>query len=491
MPRERPTVSISCWLFLRLLGAVYLIALISLWTQVLGLVGHDGIMPAAQLLQAAREQLGSARYWFLPTVCWLNASDQVLQGLCGLGVFASVLLILDIAPAATLAVLWVCYLSLATVCREFLWFQWDSLLLEAGFLAIFLAPLRVGPRRGSDPTPSPFVVWLLRWLLFRLMFSSGVVKLASGDPTWRHLTALTYHYETQPLPTWTSWYAHQLPAWFHHVACAGMFAIELLAPLLILGPRRVLLVACAALVTLQGLIMATGNYGYFNLLALVLCVVLLDDAVWPAAWRAWLNPPRREVEQVSSRRWPRWIVIPLGVGLLLLTLVPMVGLSRGRLRPPAPLIHVYGWLEPLRLVSNYGLFAVMTTSRPEILIEGSDDQVEWRAYEFTDKPGDVGRPPRFVAPHQPRLDWQMWFAALGRYQDNPWFLNFCRGLLEGSSDVLALLAKNPFPDAPPRYLRATVYDYHFTDPATKRATGQWWRREPKGLYCPILSLARD
>ena len=473
--------AVSCWLFLRLLGVVYLIAFASLSVQIIGLAGAHGILPAAPFLEAVHQQLGAAGYWLAPTVCWVNASDAALRGVCAAGIGLSVLLILDIAPALTLGLLYAAYLSVATICRDFLWFQWDSLLLEAGFLAIFLAPRRFVPRSAGDPPHSPLMLWLLRWLLFRVMFSSGVVKLASGDPTWRSLTALAFHYYTQPLPTWTSWYAHHWPLWFHRASCVLVFALELLAPWLIFGARRTRRLAFALLCLLQTLIAATGNYGFFNLLTIVLCVLLLDDDVWPRRWRVIGG------SLGAGARWPSWLTVPVGAIIGVLSIVPMLGVMREPVRV-APLVAAYRALAPFRLVNSYGLFAVMTTARPEIILEGSRDQREWRAYEFFDKPGDVHRAPRFVAPFQPRLDWQMWFAALGGLEDTRWFLPLCERLLEGSPDVLALLKENPFPDAPPRYLRATVYDYAFTDTATRRADGAWWRRTRRDLYCPVLAL---
>ncbi len=486
-PPGRSPAAISAWLFLRLLGVVYAVAFVSLGKQILGLVGSHGIVPAASLLDAAHRQFGPERYWLLPTLSWWSASDRSLQWLCGAGAWASVLLLLDVAPALMAAAVWVLYLSLVTVCREFLWFQWDSLLLEAGFLAIFLSPLRLLPQPGRDPLPSHSVTWLLRWLLLRLMVSSGAVKWLSGDAAWRHLTALQYHYETQPLPTWIGWYAHQLPGWWQALSAYGMFLIELGVPFLIFWPGRPRRMACGVLVVFQGLILATGNYGFFNLLAIALCVLLLDDRSWPAWWQAWWT--RRQAQAHRLRRWPAWIIGPVTALVLLLTAIPVAGLWGVRGDRLGLLARLYGWAEPFRVVNSYGLFAVMTTSRPEIILEGSRDGQTWLAYEFKDKPGELTRPPRFVAPHQPRLDWQMWFAALGTYERNRWFIAFCERVLRGTPEVLSLLSQNPFPDSPPRYLRATVYDYRFTDVATRRATGAWWRRTERGLYCPVMSLS--
>jgi len=511
------------WVFLRLLGLVYLIAFLSLGTQIHGLVGRDGISPAGAFLQAARGHLGAAAYWFAPTLCWLSSSDATLTLLCVGGAVLAIFLIVGFAPVPVLTLLWAAYLSLTVIGQEFLAFQWDILLLETGFLAIFLAPLRIRPRwPAHDAQPPAPVLWLLRWLLFRLIFSSGAVKLVSGDPTWRSLTALTYHYETQPLPTWIGWYAHQMPVWFHEASCAVMFAVELGAPFLIFAPRRLRAWGCGILLALQGLIVLTGNYTFFNLLTVALCLLLLDDAMWltlrggpsgPAAAQAErAGCPERErgtseAEHRSDDRprwgrssgagrttpearkpWPRWVIAPVAAAILLLSIVPVLALFRGRLPGPRPLIEAYRAAAPFHLVNSYGLFAVMTTSRPEIIVEGSHDGVAWQAYEFRFKPGEPTRPPGFVAPHQPRLDWQMWFAALGRYEANPWFIRFCERLLRDTPEVLALLAKNPFPEAPPRYVRAVLYDYRFTDLATKREEGAWWRRARLRLYCPALSL---
>ena len=487
MGTTRLTYAFTRWFFLRLLGLIYLIAFVSLWTQISGLVGSHGILPAGPWLDALRAHLGRERYWLLPTACWWNASDAFLHLLCGAGTLASLLLIVDVAPVSMLACAWLAYLSLTNACQAFLSFQWDALLLETGFLAIFVAPLHLMPRRRPTSSPSTAIAWLFRWLLFRLMFSSGLVKLLSGDPTWSSLTALRFHYETQPLPPWTAWHMHQLPAWFHTASVLVMFLNELALPFLIFLPRRCRLVACAGFIGFQLLIVATGNYCFFNWLTIALCLWLVDDDVWPARWRAVLTAHAHHHRARPSREWPRAVATIVAGWLLLCSAAPLLGFFRRTGAPPL-VAKLYGWIEPWRLVNSYGLFAVMTTQRHEIIVEGSDDGQTWQAYAFTDKPGDLRQRPRFVAPHQPRLDWQMWFAALGSYRDNPWFLNFCGRLLEGSPPVLKLLAANPFPTHPPRYIRAVVYDYHFTDRATRRREGAWWRRERLGDYCPALSL---
>jgi hypothetical protein len=482
-PRE---FFLSRWLFLRSLGLVYLAAFISLWGQIRGLIGSHGILPVADYLSAVSEATGPERYYLVPTLCWLDSTDQFLGGLCAGGAALAALLILGVAPLPVLLLLWAFYLSLTVAGQGFLSYQWDALLLETGFLAIWFAPPQLWPRRGSEAPPPRAILCLFRWLLFRLVFGSGVVKLLSGDESWRSLRALHYHYETQPLPTWTSWYMQQLPGWFQQVSVLFTFASELLVPLLILGPRRCRHVACGGIVALQILIAATGNYGFFNLLTIALCLPLLEDDFFPARLRAMLTSP---AEPAGSRRgWSGWLILPVAAGIMLLTLMPFVqncGLSAYW---PAWLTPVHRAVASFRSVNSYGLFAVMTTRRPEIVVEGSDDGRTWRPYEFRWKPGDPSRRPRFTGVHMPRLDWQMWFAALGNYRQNSWFVDFLIRLLQGAPEVLGLLDRNPFPDGPPRYVRAVLYEYHFTDSATRHESGTWWRREPIHLYCPVLSL---
>jgi lipase maturation factor 1 len=483
-----PTFSFASWLFLRVLGIIYFIAFWSLSGQIVGLVGERGILPARRFLDDLQGNLGPNRFWLAPTLFWINAGDPFLHGLAAAGAVLSAGLIFGLLELPILCLLWLFYLSLLNVGGEFLSFQWDSLLLEAGFLAVFLAPLsfRWFAHKASFAPPK-IIHWLFRWLLFRLMFSSGMVKLASGDPTWRNLTALRYHYETQPLPTRAAWYFHQLPASFQDFSVVMMFIIELVLPFLTFGPKTLRLVSVAGFVFLQILIFITGNYCFFNLLAIGLCLWLLDDSLWPKRWRF----VGKDTQAIYPRPWPKWVHASLAVCIVLLSSVQLADLFSLRIHWPSPVIQLVQVTDPFHIVNSYGLFGVMTTTRPEIIVEGSGDGNTWLAYEFKYKPGDLKRPPAQVAPHQPRLDWQMWFAALGSDQNNPWFINFLIRLLQGSPEVLQLLEINPFPDRPPRYIRATLNEYHFTDITARRREGTWWRREKLWPYAPTLSLSEQ
>jgi predicted DCC family thiol-disulfide oxidoreductase YuxK len=488
---------LSRWIFLRLLGLIYVIAFVSLRVQVLGLMGSHGILPAGDFLEAVHGSLGSQAYRLFPTLAWISSSDAALKLLCSFGALFGLLVMFGVFTRPALVLAWLCYLSLVTVGRDFLSFQWDALLLETGFLAIFLAPVQMleSPWRSGASPVSATALWLERWLLFRLMFLSGVSKLMSGDLTWRSRTALLYHYWTQPLPTPVAWYAAKLPAWFQQTSVVGMFALELCVPFLIFAPRRLRRIAAVLMVSLQLLIGLTGNYAFFNLLAIGLCVLLLDDSFL----RRWL-PDRiagRLVHQtvVAGRTPLARIGRAARVALALLILIISVGQCLDALgqegKIPGFVSQMTDRQAPFELVNSYGLFAVMTTSRAEIVVEGSADGKTWQPYEFKYKPGEIGRRPGWVAPYQPRLDWQMWFAALGNYQQNRWFVDFMMRLLQGEPEVTALLDKNPFPVRPPLYIRALVYDYRFTDWETRRATGDWWWREREGVYFPEASLRRQ
>ena len=492
---EPSSYILSRWVFLRLLGAAYVIAFLSLRGQVLGLIGAHGILPVGNFLQAVQSNFGAEGYLLFPTLAWITSSDSALKLLCSVGALSGLLVILGAVTGPALALAWLCYLSLVTVGQDFLSFQWDTLLLEAGFLGMFLAPWRpLEPpwRSGTSPV-STTVVWLGRWLLFRLLFLSGAVKLLSGDPTWRDHTALEYHYWTQPLPTPVAWYAAQLPAWFQRMSVVGVLALELGIPFLIFTPRRFRRIGTGLIVGFQLVIALTGNYCFFNLLTISLCVLLLDDSFFSR----WL--PKRLVDHLtegagaerraslgaSAGKVTRAVLTVL---ILIISVSEMLVTFKQGDSVPSFARQLVRSQAPFDLVNAYGLFAVMTTSRIEIVVEGSNDAQIWRPYDFKYKPGNVARRPPWVAPYQPRLDWQMWFAALGTYQENLWFPNFMIHLLQGTPEVMGLLANNPLPNGPPRYIRAVAYDYRFTDFTARRATGDWWQRQRKGLYFPEVSL---
>lgn len=485
----RPSLVVTTTIFVRALGLVYLIAFLSLRVQLLGLFGSHGILPIGEFLADVAQRFGPERFWLLPTLAWLDASDATLLRLCDAGAVLGIAVVAGLAPGPCLLALWGLYLSFVSAGRVFLSFQWDALLLEAGLLAVFVAPWSFRPRITSAPEPSRLGVWLVRWLLFRLMFASGVVKLVHDDPsnpTWHALTALTYHYETQCLPPWTAWYAHHLPIWWQELACAVMFVIELAVPFLIFGPRRARLVASGAFIVFQLLIIATGNYTFFNWLTIALALMLCDDRALAA-----IAPVRAVAGTPSGPAWVRTMRTVLATPCLLLLALAstLVFAQQMAGRDVVP-----GWARPLlqrvapfHSANSYGLFARMTTVRNEIVIAGSDDGTSWTPYEFPWKPGDVLKRPAFVAPHQPRLDWQMWFAALTPYQANPeqWFARLLARLLDGTPEVLALFASNPFPDGPPRYVRAELWEYHFS--AVGNPDHAWWRREWRGDYAPAVS----
>ncbi len=472
---EPETFGYASWIFLRLLGLTYLIAFLSFGVQASGLIGSHGILPAADFLRAAREYLGTARFWSVPTFLWLNSSDAMIRTVWVAGVVFSVFLFAGTNWRLVRVALFLLYLSLVTTGQVFMSYQWDALLLEAGFLTIFL---------GS----SKLIVKLFRWLLFRLVFLSGAVKLLSHDPTWHNFTALPVHYETQPLPTPVAWPFYQFPPIFQRVSVGFVFFVELLIPFLILAPRRVRVFAAFAIILLQILIALTGNYAFFNLLTVALCLFLLDDAFFRRRFpESIVRRVPRAFFQTSMRPLVRRSCLLLYMLVLFVSGFEMAGMFSGAHWTVAD--KVIAAVAPFEIVNTYGLFAVMTTTRPEIIVEGSNDAQTWLEYEFKYKPGELDRRPPWVAPHQPRLDWQMWFAALGDYRSDPWILHFMVRVLEGSPEVLNLMRRNPFPNASPRYLRAMLYQYHFTIPAERKSTGNWWRREPRGEYVPAISLA--
>ena len=470
--------------FLRAVGLIFLIAFVSLWVQIDGLIGSNGITPVREFLPAARAQLGDRALSILPTLCWFNSSDTFFHFLCGGGVVLSLVLVVGIAPALSLVGLVAFYLSLTIAGQTFLSFQWDILLIEIGFLSIFLAPWRLWPKRGVDPPVSRAALFLLKVLLFKLLVMSGVVKLTSGDDSWWDLTALDYHYWSQPLPTVIGWWADQSPEWFKKFSVAFCLVVEIIVPFFIWAPRRLRLFACGLLIFLQVMIAATGNYCFFNLLTIALCLLLIDDDV-----AASLRETR--ARRIATRPQDK-LSICAATAVIVVTLPLNAQLIYSALKPeaewPRLLGSVYARAEAFRIVNGFGLFRVMTKDRREIIIEGSADGLDWKPYEFKWKPGDVMRAPGWCAPHQPRLDWQMWFAALGSYRQNPWFVQLVISLLHGKPQVAALFERNPFPQNPPRYVRAALYRYRFTTAEEHRETGAWWKRQELGEYLPSVSL---
>ena len=493
LPRQH---RLTRWLFLRLLGLAALCAFLSMAVQLDGLIGSNGVMPAADFMArvgqvaAEREALPAEsawgpldRYLQVPTLLWIASGDDFLWALVLAGIALSLLLIVDVAPGPCALGLWASYLSLMTAGGVFFRYQWDVLLLESLLVALFLAPWRLRPRLRTDAAPPLAGVWLARLLVFKLMLLSGLVKVLA-DPVWTDLSALSYHFFTQPIPTWTAYYAHHAPGWLLALATLIALFVELVLPWFVLGPRRLRIVFALGTVLLMVLIALTGNYGFFNLLAIALAVMLLDDTalgrVVPRRWRVHLP----DIDQPPARAPHR----ALRAGAWILAAMVIYTSAAQMARRVAPGSDAGAWAlrraAPFLSVNAYGLFADMTTSRPEIVIEGSRDGESWQAYAFHWKAGDLDARPRFVGPHMPRLDWQMWFAALGRCQRSPWLHALMQRLLEGAPAVQTLLARDPFGDAPPRYLRTTLHEYTFAP----MDADDWWQRRTLGPYCPVVTL---
>lgn len=480
------TYFLSRWLFLRLLGLIYFIAFVSLGVQILGLLGSNGILPVEKFLEVLKEQAGWKRFWIAPSLLWIYPGDMALQLLCWAGAILSVVLMIGFAQGPVLALLWFLYLSLISSGQDFLSFQWDVLLLEAGFLAIWIAPSGFWPR-SAWKTPVPDGIRrLFYWLIFRVIFSAGYVKLISQDPFWANLTAVKYHYQSQPLPTLFAWYLYQLPLGFHKMTVVAIYLFELAVPFLIFTPRRLRRIGALLLMLYQVLIALTGNFGFFNCLIICLCVLLFDDAVWPRALVKQIVKRRSRAEAKSV--WSVWVLKPLVGTLVFLSAVSFLQTGKKESILFQPLKGIYNFFKPFRSVNTYGIFSIIIERRHELILEGSNNGEVWRAYTFRYKPDDLKTPPKWISPYHPRLDWQMWIAAQGNLQQNPWLINFCVRLLEDSKDVLRLIEGSPFDEWPPRYIRPVLYEYEFTDEDTKEKTGMWWERRRLGLYSPVISL---
>ncbi len=459
------------WLFLRLLALIYFVAFASLAVQIAGLAGPEGILPLeAYLSDVAADLEPPARWFWLPSLFWLTgASDQMLQGSAYLGALLSLLLLLGRWERPLLILLFLLYLSLYHAGQVFTNFQWDTLLLEAGFLAIFL----VG---GANR----LLILLFEWLLFRLRFMSGFFKLFSGDPSWSGLTTLNDYFETQPLPHTGSWYAQQLPDWLLRSGTGFTLFSELIVPFFIFLPRPFRLAAAAITLLMQLLIIATSNHNFINLLTIALCLFLLDDGIVGRVL------PRRLQTVIADGYEAAGRARTLTTLLAALLIVPasLIGFGSRVVHQPLPdsLMAVYHTVRRFGIGNIYHVYPTMQTERQELIIQGSLDGSEWRTYRFRYKPGDPTRRPPFNVPHQPRLDWMVWFVPTQQRIEMYWFGQFMQRLEQGSPRVIELLANDPFPDQPPRYLRVLAYRYAFTDAAERAETGAWWKATYLGEF---------
>lgn len=447
-------------LFIRLLGIVYVFAFGAFLFQIKGLLGKNGILPVAEYLRYIKQRLKHP-YASVPTLFWFNSSDLSLMGVVFAGTLCGILLLAGVFPSLMLFLLYVLYLSVVSAGQDFLSFGWEMFLLEITLNAFFLSLTVV---------PNP-IIWLsLNVLLFRFHFQGGIVKFQSRDPNWRNLTGVAHHYQSQPLPNTQAWYAYRLPLWFQKLSCALMLIVEIIVPFLIFTTDEARLGVYFAFVGLQFFIWVTGNFSFLNYLTVVFCTILIADNFLPY--------PVVPVET------------PLGMELFLtvvgtiLLLAQIINLWNAFLPRISFLSEIFAYLNPFHIGNRYGIFAVMTTKRIEIVMEGSDDGINWKEYLFRYKPSEVERRPRRVSPYQPRLDWQMWFLPFSQYASEGWFQNFCYHLLNGTPEVLKLLRYNPFQGKPPKYIRAVAYDYVFTAPGEKG----WWKRKLVGHYTPSLSL---
>lgn len=489
LPPER-SFSISRDLFLRGLGLVLFAAFVSVALQVEGLIGSRGILPLDASLKDVAASYGPRRFFLLPTLFWLNAGDAALQGACWAGAACSLLLALGIAPLPCLFAAWALYLSVATGGAEFFNYQWDSLLLETSFAALFLAPLRrLSPSRAEGP-PSALRLLLL-WILFRVVFFSGIVKLLSHDPSWGTLQALRFFFQCQPLPTPLAWWAQQAPEGVLTAACFALLALELGVPVL-MGTTRKLRLACFAILVLyQVLLMGVANTNFFNLLVILLALFLVDDAAWRARARntflvRWFPPPPARRDPPAPGR-VRWALIPFFLFILAVSAVQTAADLGYSGKWPEPFVSCFRLNYPLRFTSHYGYTVTSTDYRPQVVLEGTLDGKEWKEYRFRWAPGDLKRLTGFATMHAPRLDGQMWLLPYARCEDAPWFQQFLGRVAVASPPVLDLMASDPFDGKPPLQVRSKAFLYRFTSIPERRRTGEWWARVEKGEFCPPVS----
>jgi len=457
--------------FQRGLALVYLIAYLVAVDQFRPLLGEHGLLPVPLFVKQVPFHNAPSLFFLFPNdvafaiASWLGLvlSCAVLSGISerfGFGV-----------SAAIWGVLWVVYLSFVNGGQTFYAFGWESMTLEAGFYAMFLGDRRTIPLRAP--------IWMLRWMLFRVMFGAGLIKLR-GDTCWKDLTCLDYHYATQPMPNPVSWYFHWMPAWMHHGGVLFNHFIELIVPFGFFAPQPFATIAGLLTILFQLLLLVSGNLSFLNLLTIVLAVSTLDARLL----RKFV--PVRVPELREPGRVARYATAGLAGLVVLLSIPPALNmLSSGQLMN-------YSY-NPLQLVNTYGAFGSIGKMRYQVIVEGTADATltpatQWREYEFKGQPGDLRRTPPQIAPYHLRLDWLMWFASMAQFNEEPWFVNFMAKLLEGDRAVLGLLARDPFSGQPPRYIRARLFLYRFTTPRERRQSGDWWKRDFVADYFPEVSL---
>lgn len=535
-PPGPPGYLIPRWLFLRALGIIYFSAFYSLAFQIRGLLGPDGLLPARMYLQQIAKYFAASRYWYAPTLLWFDSSDRALMALCWIGIVASLLLVLNFWPRGMLVICFILFLSFVAAAQDFSGYQSDGMLLTAGFVSIFFAPRGFRPGWGATDPPSRGSLLLLQILWFAIYFESGLAKYFGGDPSWHDLTAMDQYYQNGPLPTWIGWYAQQLPHWFQAATVVFTLVVELLVAWLLFLPRRFRIICFWIVTPMQIGIILTANYAFLNYLVLALGILLLDDLylvrfsprrriqpvlenlrhpssptqVAPPSAEGFLGPSMLNASAASAapreqRKFEpknKWLgsarVIASNIGLWLTAFIfawllyanayfVLHRLHSGSELSSTPVTL----LEPFRIADQYGLFGRMTWKRFEIEFQGSNDGEHWTTYPFRNKPQNPAEAPRIYAPYQPRFDWNLWFASLGGWRENPWIVRCEQLLLLGNRNVEQLFAANPFPNEPPKQVRAVLWQYWFTDRATKRATGMWWRREYLGVFAPALQRLPD
>jgi hypothetical protein len=491
---------LSRFIFLRSLGFIYAIAFLGIALQGPVLFGENGLLPATRFLKrvSGSDHFTSHFSWdqftHLPTIFWFGSKDIWTTSAAWVGVSLSVLLLFGFTNAVLMTMLWFLYMSFVHIGQDFYSFGWDILLLETGFLAIFLCPL-LDPRPFPGSPAPRIVFWLLRWLLFRLYLGAGLIKIRS-DPCWIDLTCLIHHYETQPLPNPLSWLLHQGPPWFHKIGVLWNHVTELIVPFFLFGRRRLRLVGASLLMVFQLMLIFSGNLSFLNWLTLVITLGSFDDRCYKSFFQK-LN------KILLSKNRP-WIIAsrvknPGLVQAVILWFLTAIVLVKSW-EPTRNLFQsrqiMNGSFDPLHLVNTYGAFGAVGVTRPEIILEGTSDPViteltYWKPYEFRYKPGDLRRIPPLVAPYQPRIDWQIWFAAMSTYDQHPWLVHLVYQLLKGNNDLIDLLAKDPFVHEPQnervRFIRARLYRYKFTHIGSD--TDSWWTREFIAEYLPPLSLS--